>query len=514
MDNDDFYGGMVDDRDADKLRVDAAEHLVRLKKQSGLSADHNADLEKEAKIFGGAQPNHAAVFGKVPHERMSAGLGYNRQRAEEEPTWYGRAIGTGAAVGGGVGVLGGLAHGARTPGLLAATGLIGAGSGALVGGTMAHGDHQSIAKHKKLRQRLLERSQVKQAGSMTFGGVAGGVMSPNGPTGYGYDRDLERSKLTPEQEQKYHKLRAARRNKMLAGTALVGGGVLAHHLLTKKADFSPSSGLPEAIRGDATPRVIPHEAGPRVSWDGRKGYNYTGLQHEGRHHILVDHHASGRVGHIIINPETGAIEQSEVHPSHKHMGPQFQERAMLMRSHLPGLGHQAQQGQEQEKLASVVRRLRFRKHAAQLGSIVHPDPNQKPLLKKKDVKEIRSSIPSGGKSRLLEMALDKLQGKSEKTKTAGISEAISNRPLEVATALGAILGTGAMYANSRSGKKIPEDERGKAGFASKMKGHSDEFGRNVSKTMREHPLAGALAIGGPTGMVVGRQLAKALGAGK
>jgi hypothetical protein len=99
--------------------------------------------------------------------------------------------------------------------------------------------------------------------------------------------------------------------------------------------FEKEAGLPEAVRGDNSPRTYQTTEGvPVVGWDSRKGYNFTALENEGKYHTLVDHHSSGRVGHITTHPETGAIEQSEIHPSHKHMTERFHETARAMHEHL------------------------------------------------------------------------------------------------------------------------------------------------------------------------------------
>ena len=99
-------------------------------------------------------------------------------------------------------------------------------------------------------------------------------------------------------------------------------------------DIEKLAELPEAHKGDASPRTYDLGGSPAVAWDGRKGYNYTAVQHEGKHHTLVDHHASGRVGHIIMHPETGVVEHSEVHPSHRHMTGKFHEHAAVLHHHL------------------------------------------------------------------------------------------------------------------------------------------------------------------------------------
>jgi hypothetical protein len=99
--------------------------------------------------------------------------------------------------------------------------------------------------------------------------------------------------------------------------------------------FEKEAGLPEATKGDTSPRTYHTPEGhPMVGWDSRKGYNFTSLEHEGKHHTLVDHHSSGRVGHIVMHPETSAIESSEIHPSHKHMTERFHETARVMHQHL------------------------------------------------------------------------------------------------------------------------------------------------------------------------------------
>jgi hypothetical protein len=158
MDEIEFLRGLEGEQQSGQDLVMGAEHLVRLKKQVGMDrrSDDDLELEKEAKIFGSHVPDtihHAAI----PYSsRRQHYEGYLKDKSQEEPTGYPKAMLGGALLGAGGGaLLGGfngsmshlpnmVRHGALIGG--AVGGLAGVGTGAL----MAHSDKQNISDAKSV----------------------------------------------------------------------------------------------------------------------------------------------------------------------------------------------------------------------------------------------------------------------------------------------------------------------------------------------------------------------------
>lgn len=295
----------------------------------------------------------------------------------------------------------------------------------------------------------------------------------------------------------------------------------AEHFIRLKKQVAPSSpqedlpeveklaSLPAATLGDTSPRVYNDPEGqPRVGWDSRKGYNVTALHHEGKHHTLIDHHSSGRVGHFVSDPQSGQFEHVEVHPSHKHMTDRFHEHARVMHQHL---------NQAMSPVKTAMRRLGM--HVAvktantSAGAPVPIKPVQ-PIGGGLPAKTPSIPGPAGG------------GGAGGMPKTSGIKETLLS-PRAIGTAAGALLLGGGTYLASRPRKdlggkstsevKLEGTVRGQraegeehAGFAKKLKNRLNEFDHGLAKVFRQHPVKGAL-VSAANGAAVGNLAARALG---
>jgi len=320
-----------------------------------------------------------------------------------------------------------------------------------------------------------------------------------------------------------------------------------------REDLAKIAGLPEASKGDTSPRTYKTpEGSPIVGWDSRRGYNFTTVPHQGKHHSLVDHHSSGRVGHIIMNPETGVIESSEIHPSHKHMTGKFHDIAKVMNQHL----HHAHASEGAVKTA--MRKLGFDalqggeenpggRRARDIGGLaglatppVATGAGFYALGKHQRKKEKDSCMTKGAEhagyfvgpyaNPKIEKLIEKLRGKKEKDscmgKMAGIRETLL-QPKNLGAAVGALLLGGSTYLTSLpktkyKGKSPAEvelegavrhqqevGEEG-AGFTKKVRNRLTEFNHGLAKVYREHPIKGAISSAVP-GAVIGRFAASLLG---
>jgi hypothetical protein len=300
------------------------------------------------------------------------------------------------------------------------------------------------------------------------------------------------------------------------------------------------AGLPEPVKGDISPRAYQHEGENRVGMDGRKGYNFTAVPHEGKHHILVDHHSSGRVGHYIMDPASGQMEHSELHPSHKHMAAKFQEHVGLLNQHL---SQQAMGGQE--KMANL---LGGASSQSLLGGIKPISPvgatSAKPPSAPGNPAGGGSSIGGGGMPKMggetvesIELGgkpgigtvashlVKKLKDRHEKT--ASLLQDAKNPAFGIPAAVGAGVLGGMTYMASRpqkdlrgrsraeaEGEEIVQGQKAQgeqgAGLAKKLKNRLSELNLGFAKAFREHPVKGAL-LGAGTGASLGFSAARALG---
>ncbi len=423
--------------------------------------------EKTARVFGEQSPDeirHAAI----PYaHRKKALMDYGKKKALEEETGYGKSMGVGGLVGAGIGALAGSGGGAHGAGVGA---LAGGGLGALTGALAAAVDKRNVSEAKHLMKTRGNEAAVAKA--------------------------VHRSILNHEAtERSLHHLDHS-----------LNRPIEHHSHYHKYAEFALSPGLPEAQRGDSAPRVHDHEGNRQVRWDGRKGYNYTALHHGGKHHVLVDHHSSGRVGHMIMNPESGAVEHSEVHPSHKHMTPVFHERANLMRSHL-GTGSPI------EKISGELVELAKRIERTPKGMA-----SSATMSKVKGKPESPHHAPTHHAP---------MHHPSHVAKTAAAADLLSN-PTALMAAMGGVLGTGGMLYKTWPRKSKGNRSRGESAAESTIRGEDpredgalDNLGRKVNRgklkvetLMRKNPVKSSVLVGGTIGAITGARVAKALGAGK
>jgi hypothetical protein len=126
------------------------------KKSQGLGSDmaamdsglENTAEAKIARIFGAGEPSETMYSDRVPYDvRERAFKGYLQQKSQEAPTGLARALGGGAAVGGGLGALLGAGTGGGKGALIGSG--IGAGLGALGGAGMRAADKSEIARTKQ-----------------------------------------------------------------------------------------------------------------------------------------------------------------------------------------------------------------------------------------------------------------------------------------------------------------------------------------------------------------------------
>ena len=106
-----------------------------------------AALAKFALVFGTSEPDDSGVA-SIPYEHRRGDLeSYLKAKSQEEPTSYGRAMGTGGLLGGGFGGLLGFAAGGPAGGLAGT--LLGGGLGAGIGGLSAYRDRFHISDAKR-----------------------------------------------------------------------------------------------------------------------------------------------------------------------------------------------------------------------------------------------------------------------------------------------------------------------------------------------------------------------------
>ena len=483
MDNDSFFHELRDDRDSDKEMVDSAEHFVRLKKQSGLQRrDDDLDIEKQAGLVDLTQHMSPDEQGLVQEHTSPGVYRHPMHGRSREPGLFGkkRDVRQDAAE-----RVRAANYAKGHPETLSKQAV----SSSWIVDKVRRG--VSSSSPKRVAKFVKNQTYLSEGGHLDLGANMKGPASALEDFRRSLKNRAAASTATDSLADKTVKTqRLAKRLGAAAavgtvGTALGATGTFAGRETEKKANFAPPPDMPEAVRGDVAPRAYDHEGGQRVGFDTRKGYNFTGLHHEGKHHILVDHHASGRVGHLVLNPESGMVEHSEIHPSHKHMEPKFHEHAGAMRGHLTAPA------------------------AVKMAESFHEGP----------------TLPQGPKGKVLSTLVDKLLGdKVEKAKTAGMKEILGN-PTRVATALGAIGGTGLMMSRSmprksKGGRSNWEDTAesrvrgqrpGESGLVEKLKNRSNEFSHGTAQAMREHPIKSSLMVGAPVGAMVARRLAKALG---